>query len=105
MVRRQAFDGGGPHWFSSEPGPSAAARLSGLIAAIRARRGAEADPPAVVTGLLSATAAMLAIVLQIRRLTRLPRDVGHIFTLAVAPGTHMVLRSKHGSTQRLARPR
>ena len=42
---------------------------------------------------------------QIRRLTPVtPGCVGHIFTLNVAPGTHMVLRSKHGSIQRLARP-
>ena len=42
----------------------------------------------------------------IRRLTPVTSGcVEQIFTLAVAPGTHMVLRSKHGSTQRLARPR
>ena len=41
---------------------------------------------------------------QIRRLTPVTSGcVGHIFTLTVAPGTHMVLRSKHGSIQRLDR--
>ena len=42
---------------------------------------------------------------QIRHLTPLTSGcVGHNFTLTVAPGTHMVLRSKHGTIQRLARP-